>query len=295
MIHLKLLLYFTSLLFGTVAIFNTLFLYRRYKEPVMLSYSLCLLSGFLIALGSNYSLYLEINNLNNIDYLHLINTIIHKLGFIIMIYNIPLLTNFMLGLKLSFLKKILFSAFTLIFIIIVAIKSILINFGYKITFLEKLLEFQIYAVYIYMLIAGIINYKKLNNHVFKKIILIFFISTLIFFPFMLPFHKYVELVYITYFLTISMITIILSFIYYDNFFFYENNNFTDIFRKSYNLTNREIEIIENMMKGLSNKELSNILYISPKTVQNHITNIYQKINVQNRIQLFNLISANQKK
>jgi DNA-binding NarL/FixJ family response regulator len=48
------------------------------------------------------------------------------------------------------------------------------------------------------------------------------------------------------------------------------------------LTNREREILALMAKGLNNAELVNKLVLSPKTVRNHITNIFSKLQVADR-------------
>jgi signal transduction histidine kinase/DNA-binding NarL/FixJ family response regulator len=58
----------------------------------------------------------------------------------------------------------------------------------------------------------------------------------------------------------------------------------------YNVTHREIEIINLILKGSEYKEISNMLEISINTVNNHIQNIYKKLNIQNRIELINLIN-----
>lgn len=51
----------------------------------------------------------------------------------------------------------------------------------------------------------------------------------------------------------------------------------------YNLTQRELEIIELISKGLSNREISGKLYISINTVRTHIDNIFNKLNVSSRM------------
>lgn len=48
------------------------------------------------------------------------------------------------------------------------------------------------------------------------------------------------------------------------------------------LTNREREILALMAKGLNNAELVSKLVLSPKTVRNHITNIFSKLQVADR-------------
>lgn len=62
----------------------------------------------------------------------------------------------------------------------------------------------------------------------------------------------------------------------------------------YNLTEREVELISLVLKGYSNKEISDELFISTHTVRTHIQNIFKKMNVnrrtalQERIKSFNI-------
>ena len=51
------------------------------------------------------------------------------------------------------------------------------------------------------------------------------------------------------------------------------------------ISNREREIIELILDGMSNADIEKALYISPHTVKNHIYNIYQKLGVKNRVQI----------
>ena len=51
-----------------------------------------------------------------------------------------------------------------------------------------------------------------------------------------------------------------------------------------NLTSREKEILKLIAKGLLNKEIANELNITERTVKNHISNIFKKINVYDRTQ-----------
>jgi two-component system response regulator NreC len=47
------------------------------------------------------------------------------------------------------------------------------------------------------------------------------------------------------------------------------------------LTEREIEIIKLIVEGLSNKEIADKLFISPRTVDTHRTNLMKKLEVNN--------------
>ncbi len=50
----------------------------------------------------------------------------------------------------------------------------------------------------------------------------------------------------------------------------------------YRLTPREMEVLQEVAHGLSNKEIAHKLFISEKTVKNHLTNIFQKCGVSDR-------------
>jgi len=50
------------------------------------------------------------------------------------------------------------------------------------------------------------------------------------------------------------------------------------------LTRREREILACVVRGESNKDIARRLYISEKTVKNHLTRIFRKIGVQDRTQ-----------
>ncbi len=51
------------------------------------------------------------------------------------------------------------------------------------------------------------------------------------------------------------------------------------------LSARELEILELVVNGLSNHKIAEQLEISKRTVDNHISNILKKTNVDNRVEL----------
>ena len=52
--------------------------------------------------------------------------------------------------------------------------------------------------------------------------------------------------------------------------------------KHLKLSKREMEVMELVLKGNNNREIAEILYISEHTVKNHMTNIFQKLAVNDR-------------
>lgn len=59
----------------------------------------------------------------------------------------------------------------------------------------------------------------------------------------------------------------------------------------FNLSKREIEILENLKLGLDYHQTAEKLYISPFTVRKHIENIYRKLQVNNKMQAVQKASA----
>lgn len=64
---------------------------------------------------------------------------------------------------------------------------------------------------------------------------------------------------------------------------------------NFNFTIREEEIINLLCEGKTNKEIAEVLFISPYTVRDHLANIYKKTNVKNRTQLTRIIDLLNKK
>ena len=50
------------------------------------------------------------------------------------------------------------------------------------------------------------------------------------------------------------------------------------------LTSREVEVLDLIARGRSNTEIATQLYVSPKTIRNHISNIFTKLQVADRAQ-----------
>jgi DNA-binding NarL/FixJ family response regulator len=57
----------------------------------------------------------------------------------------------------------------------------------------------------------------------------------------------------------------------------------------YALTRRETEIVEKLLLGKSDREIAAELYISPRTVDTHLRNVFRKCEVSTRMQLARLV------
>ncbi|MEQ1823349.1 MAG: response regulator transcription factor [Fimbriimonadaceae bacterium] len=61
---------------------------------------------------------------------------------------------------------------------------------------------------------------------------------------------------------------------------------TDVGGRGVRLTKREIEVLSLIAQGNSSKEAADALYVSKRTVDFHLANIYDKLQVNNRVQAF---------
>jgi two-component system nitrate/nitrite response regulator NarL len=55
--------------------------------------------------------------------------------------------------------------------------------------------------------------------------------------------------------------------------------------RTFGLTKRELEIVATVAAGYTNKEIARKLVISEDTVKHHVTNIFDKLGVYNRLEL----------
>jgi DNA-binding CsgD family transcriptional regulator len=64
---------------------------------------------------------------------------------------------------------------------------------------------------------------------------------------------------------------------------------TQEFVKRFSISNREREIVSMIMQGHANRTIGERLFISDRTVKNHISSIYRKTGAVNKVQLLNMV------
>lgn len=210
--------------------------------------------------------------------------------------------NYLFGLEITKLKKKLFFSFFALQFIGIAIYY-LFDTHYIFRFI---LHASILLVIMYELYVGLRNYNQIVNKDLKQAVKTFIFITIIFLPFIviesyksyIPLIKNIELFKISalpsYFLVINIFNIIFVLKYFNTASFMDNDKLTAYFKKKYDITEKQSEIIELIIKGLTYKEIAEKLFISPKTVDNHVQNIYKKLNVKSKMQLSNFIRSNAK-
>lgn len=61
---------------------------------------------------------------------------------------------------------------------------------------------------------------------------------------------------------------------------------SEAMQRAVRLTGREVEVLSLIAQGNSSKEAADVLFVSKRTVDFHLTNIYDKLQVNNRVQAF---------
>jgi len=140
--------------------------------------------------------------------------------------------------------------------------------------------------------------------VLRRALLVFFVLSLAFFPLMwadaaigwLPFLAGLSFLegfaFPLYFLVLNCLSIAFGLRYLNRPAYAEAGRPTPFFIERFGITDREAAVIGLLLEGVSGKDIADRLYISAKTVENHVTNIYRKVGAKNRVQLFRLIRAN---
>lgn len=137
--------------------------------------------------------------------------------------------------------------------------------------------------------------KRIARHFSAIYLLCFGAASLITSRFVLPyFRPYTTLIMILSFFAVNLpplFYLIFSLKKYTVGFHHPSLQRVDLenFFIVHKISNRERQIIELILDGLSNADIEKALYISPHTVKNHIYNIYQKLGVKNRVQISKLI------
>jgi ligand-binding sensor domain-containing protein/DNA-binding CsgD family transcriptional regulator len=63
----------------------------------------------------------------------------------------------------------------------------------------------------------------------------------------------------------------------------------------YDISAREMEVVRLVLRGRSNKEIEDALFISTSTVKAHLGSVYRKLGVKSRLQLINFVAARSRK
>lgn len=205
----------------------------------------------------------------------------------------------LLGKRISKLKRILIVAVTAFQLITITVYSL--NNGF--TLLKLIGQASLIAIIAYETLMVIVNYRRIPDKELKRAGCIFAVLTLSFLPFLALEYSRSEIGVLknlqllkmlalpAYFFIINISNLLWSYTYFNTPAYIAENKLTGYFIEKYGITNKETEIIELILSGLTYKQIAEKLFISPKTVDNHVQSIYKKLAVTSKMQLSNLIRS----
>lgn len=286
---------------GSASISQGVLIYLRYRKPVIKFYCYFLLSLFLFLLAFLIMLYSGIAGLRENRAAIDLQWMFQAAGGVLYIAAAPYFYHALLGLEMTGIKKIVFFSIDAA----VAAAALLFVFVPDLGFLGMVLNICLFSMIGYGLLLILLNIGRTADKNLKKALIVFLLLSLIFFPVLYldvlvsNFPAFSAFRFLengtlpVYFLLLNICTIIFALKYLNRPPYRDQEAFTDFFREQFRITAREEEIINLLLAGKSNNDISELLFISPKTVENHIYHIYGKVGVSSRVQLFQLIRANE--
>lgn len=293
--HLILAYSFVSYSSGLLSLIVLIIAFLKVRLRKLLFLLLFILMETFQLLYLGYYQYLYINNIPVLFHDYHFVFIYSLISFTIII--LPMLVNELCDISL---RRPINYSFGVMFLIGLAcimtpyLKGYL-SAGVSIYFFAR---FKVYLIFslgaaLYGFLTLIINIKKVKDTKDRILFLnLAFIILVTAFQLVSPvFKAFPEsvLVFATCYLYFNILLVKYSF---DKFFQSFRLKHSDLLKKFFTeqkITEREKEIMVMMALGLSNKDIGARLFITEATVKTHIKNIYKKLNIRNRIQLFNLL------
>jgi DNA-binding CsgD family transcriptional regulator len=286
----------TLLVSSTWTIVSLVLYLVSHKKLLVVEFSVGL-SISIIVVGIALSIYAIIAKLQ----IENVSSAICTVGNILCVIILPIFIHQLYCLPLSKYHMTIFSIIDIVLIILLIFHTYSGNALYsnreQHSAVAIVLSSIFYGVFCYCFYIGIKFGKTVGDPSIRKISSLVFGVCLLLFPLEVAAlfsgsPNWSVLFLSLMFLIVSSVCLFYSITFSYQPAYFKNRGLTEVFSQKFSITPREKEIIEALLNGYSNKELSEKLFISIKTVENHLTNIYQKTKVTNRIQLFNLIHIN---
>lgn len=300
MIHLKLAYFILVLMSGTAAISIAWSVYHRRRKRLVLDYVLFLSSILLMLVSFIPRVYLTAGATMSPAVADFVGWAAVAVGATLYVAAAPWFYYRLLGMVPRRALRVLHTTLAVAF----ACGAVAYLFSGAENVVGLALNTILFATIAYGILLIGLKYRTLSEARLRRALGVFFGLSAVFFPLM-----YVDslvdvvpapgllsilngLALPTFFLAVNVASIVFAFRYLDRPPYLRDGELTGHFLERYQITPREREIVENLMDGRSTKEIGERLYISAKTVENHIYSIYQKTAVRNRIQLFTLVQSN---
>ena len=271
---------FFACLFSFAAVLISLLFFLRYKKIFFFHVLLILFSFFLLSTNNLYAaIFSPITDRTILCVFGAFLTLCFSYGIINFTFDLLRISSSASVRKLVSLYSLAVFIFAIIMIFISALE--------RPAFILNILGIWIPTGF--SLLISIIFHKRIDTGVFRKEKWIFVFLALLNLILSFILHSVP-------FIFIISISILIYHIFYKFYFSSPisktEKTLTEDFIKDFSITKREQEIIIALLDGKSNKELAETLFVSEKTIETHLANIYRKVGVKNRLELFSRLKNN---
>lgn len=283
--HLHFLFYMLCLLGGLLSIAILVFAYIQKKNRLIRNYVFLLLSFSALLFSHTLGTYTFINlSVQQATYRGIRNAISIFSGTSVLFFQ----PYFFFGLfNIPFTKRIY------LFFILLCLVYIIAYY-----FFVPISNIILFSVVIYCIILSIVKVNEMGISDKKQILKKYLIVSAVFIPLIifdafLPVFPEIEqhlpfgiMSFPAYYLTIGIMNIVYTFKYYNKI---NSSSPKAMNLDQYGVTKRECEVIQLLIEGRSYEDISNTLTISLSSVKTHVSNIYKKLEIKNKIELINIV------
>ncbi len=297
--HFIILFYFISFTVGFAMIFLGFFVWLRNRQQMLKLFLLSAAALTLILLEQMITAYVLANVVKSSS-LGPVLRYVSAFGCGLLVYSLTLLVRMLTGKAIT--KRIVryVAAWSLLPPLAAAVFHI-VNQQFVLSIASAAFFFNI----LYNLALLLLNSNRLTVKLGNFALRLFLIVSLLMFPILLidVFIEKIDVVGSLF--PFGLFSVVLYYILFSGVgFFYLIRNFNALMGttipesgaspvgdklKGYHITSREREVIELLVLGLSYQRISERLVISIPTVKTHVSNIYKKLGVRNKIELMNVV------
>jgi DNA-binding CsgD family transcriptional regulator len=299
---------------GLLTIALAFFQYRKYHQRFYLYFLYYLIANFIFGFLNFFGRFITKNILSEHDISsytrNVIDLLLHGLALpfcIIGLYFFIIFVREMIGLKKSklLMNSLILLGITLVILLTLDYVDYLHSSGGRISDFVRISLTVVNTIFIlanYFAISQVFLYQKELSNKEKRealycfAVLVIFLDSVYFLflytIFAAQLYHYIvpSVLFLSPLIQLVFIKKFLNKFYISHPLLYEPKKNLSVVYKTFKITEREKEIIELICQGKSNREIEETLHISLQTVKNYIYNIFQKLNVRNRVELSNLIS-----
>lgn len=305
MVHGILLYYMFAFAVGMAALVLLTVVYLKNKEKTVLRWLVLLIMFTFYLILTVTTIYTTAFGVYRLQ-VEMTTNILFFLWFAVFIVYVPYFMHQLIGLKFTLVKIIVFSSFSLVVMAAVLFSFMLPEPAADTQYIRRfIIDVVCYGLFMVMYTYSLVLLWRHRTHAgdgFNREILggIFWVS-LIFLPGyavdafyqvlqvqmkILPFGFKFSTVH---YLFMNIITIWFAFKYFINTAQPSPAFNVGTYGASKGLSAREIEILAMVVKGLTSRDIADTLFLSEKTIRNHISSIYQKTGAANRVEILNQI------